>query len=450
MSQEQMSRGLEMVGLAAEKVGLRLGSRAVDLFRGIVRLSFEKEVQTGSRTQLRAPTFEFSREFVEDLPAQKEYQAAVADFLESLSLRLVQTSAQQFMTLSGVPLSLEIHWPFRPVQSSDDEFIHVLARVGTPWSWEVNFTVALSGIDKSQMGMHSLSPPIVERFVVNAIRRAFDRGEVRLYRVGQHPATLQSVRIERAVSAKSTTADTLASEFLLKKAYWLGFRENDESTGVAVADPYDSSYLGLSSQRLRQIARVLSAKQKLRLDETSQFASATDELLRESERFEDEFTKAVGYQAEGARPRDTQDKKRSRKAQPSVFVSYSSEDASFAESLATALDHRNVGVWLDRWEIRIGDSLTKKIGQALHKNDFIVVVLSPASVRSEWVRQELAEAMLREIHQKRVVVLPVIARACQIPPFLTDKKYADFTRDPDLALSSLVDAIGRHHQSHLG
>jgi len=90
-----------MIESAAEKAGLRLGSRAVDAFRGVVRLSFEKEVQTGSRAQLRAPAFEFSREFVEDLPAQKEYQSAVSEFLESLALRLVQTSAQQFLTLSG-------------------------------------------------------------------------------------------------------------------------------------------------------------------------------------------------------------------------------------------------------------------------------------------------------------------------------------------------------------
>jgi hypothetical protein len=68
MSSEQMTRGIELIGLVAEKVGLRLGSRAVDLFRGMVRLSFEKEIQSSYRSQLRAPAFEFSREFVEDLP----------------------------------------------------------------------------------------------------------------------------------------------------------------------------------------------------------------------------------------------------------------------------------------------------------------------------------------------------------------------------------------------
>jgi len=69
MSSDQMTRGLEMIAAVAEKVDLHLGSRAVDLFRRIVRLSFEKGVQSGSRSRFRAPTLEFSREFVEDLPA---------------------------------------------------------------------------------------------------------------------------------------------------------------------------------------------------------------------------------------------------------------------------------------------------------------------------------------------------------------------------------------------
>jgi hypothetical protein len=88
MSQEQMSRGIEMIESAAEKTGLRLGSRAPDLFRGGGSAIVRKRGHTGSRAQLRAPTFEFSREFVEDLPAQKEYQTAVVDFQKSLSLRL--------------------------------------------------------------------------------------------------------------------------------------------------------------------------------------------------------------------------------------------------------------------------------------------------------------------------------------------------------------------------
>jgi TIR domain len=138
------------------------------------------------------------------------------------------------------------------------------------------------------------------------------------------------------------------------------------------------------------------------LDSTQELASPTDQLLRESERFKRDLDQVMEGDRRVDETRDTGVKPSSRTAKPSVFVSYSSEDAPFAESLANALDQGNVGVWLDRWEVRVGDSLTKKIGHALRNNDFIVVVLSPASTRSEWVRRELAEARIREIAQKHV------------------------------------------------
>jgi hypothetical protein len=105
-------------------------------------------------------------------------------------------------------------------------------------------------------------------------------------------------------------------------------------------------------------------------------------------------------------------------------------------------------VWFDQKEIHVGGSLTKRIGDALRSNDFIIVVLSPSSVRSAWVQRELGEAMAREINEKRVVVLPVLARPCKVPAFLTDKKYADFTRNSDLALESLASAIEHHYASY--
>ena len=135
---------------------------------------------------------------------------------------------------------------------------------------------------------------------------------------------------------------------------------------------------------------------------------------------------------------------------PRVFISYSTDDAPFAASLADALRARDLGVWFDQEEIHVGDSLMKQIGDALRVNDFIIVVLSPSSVRSAWVQRELAEAMTREISEKRVVVLPVLSRPCDIPAFLTDKKCADFTRNSDLALNSLASAIEHHYASPHG
>ena len=101
-------------------------------------------------------------------------------------------------------------------------------------------------------------------------------------------------------------------------------------------------------------------------------------------------------------------------------------------------------MWFDQWEIRVGDSLLGRIGGGIRSNDFLMVLLSPDSVKSEWVKKELSEAMSREIAEKRVVVLPVLVRDCEIPPFLTDKRYADFRADYERGLDELIEAI-RHH-----
>jgi hypothetical protein len=443
MSSEQFSHGVEIIASEAKKNDLVLGSRAVDTFRGMARLSFEKKVLLGGRQQLRTPTYEFSLEFIEDLPAQREYKLAVTDFMRSLSQRLVQPKPQQFLTLSGVAIDVELHWPFRPVQTSDDFFIHVLVRAGSPWSYEANFTVALSGIDRSQMGIYSLSPPTIERFVINAVRIAIDEGHATFYPIGRHPPTLQPAHV-LPLDGRQTPSDAAIREYLKRKVYWLGFREGDERTSVSIADPYDAAYLVQPTQRVSQIARVAAAAQEFNLDPTGQFAFASDKLLMQADTFENELTTIVTVQGtplDSPRPRS----KGAAEIKPAVFISYSSEDASFARFLSKALTEKSIRVWLDEQEIRIGDSITGRIGEALHSNDFMVVVLSPTSVKSTWVRNELAEAMTREIKQKRVVVLPVIYRRCEVPPFLTDKKYADFTSDADSALNALIRSIERHH-----
>jgi len=444
MSREEFSQGVEIIASEARKTGLALGSRAIDAFRGIARLSFEKTVEERGKQQLRTPTFEFSREFIEDLPAQREYQLGLTDFLRSLSLRLDQPNPRQFLTLSGLPIDLEVHWPFRPVQTSDDTFIHVLVRVGSPWSSEANITVSLSGIDQHSMGIYSVSPPVIERFVVNAIRIAIDDNLIVFYRIGQHPPSLQPVRIVPS-QKRDIPTDSELKAYLQRKVYWLGFREGDEHTGVAVADPYDATYLVHSVSRVKQVARIASAKREIRLSADGEFAFVTDDLLTQADTFESELKDLTSGSSGLSDAAQATEMVRD----PSVFISYSSEDASFARFLSKALGDRSMKVWLDERELNVGDSLTRRIGDALNSNDFMIVVLSPASVRSEWVKHELAEAMTREIKQKRVVVLPVIYRRCQIPPFLTDKKYADFTLDSDSALHTLVRSIKRHHESSI-
>lgn len=126
-----------------------------------------------------------------------------------------------------------------------------------------------------------------------------------------------------------------------------------------------------------------------------------------------------------------------------VFISYSHEDAEFAEKLAFQLIKARAQVWIDRWELNVGDSLLRKIEEAVAGASALVVVLSKASVSSEWCRKELTAGLVRELDEKRVVVLPVLLEDCEIPLFLRDKKYADFRTDFDRGLADLLKGIAR-------
>jgi TIR domain len=128
----------------------------------------------------------------------------------------------------------------------------------------------------------------------------------------------------------------------------------------------------------------------------------------------------------------------------SIFLCHSSKDKFFVRELAEKLSAAGVRVWLDEAEINIADSLTAKIGQAIDGMDYFAVVLSRHSVTSEWVQRELQIAMQRELKERKVVVLPLLMEPVELPPFLRDKLYADFTGPEhfNATFPKLLEALG--------
>src|SRR5690348_10922358 len=71
-----------------------------------------------------------------------------------------------------------------------------------------------------------------------------------------------------------------------------------------------------------------------------------------------------------------------------VFLSHSSFDKDLARRLARDLRATNIDVWLDQWEIGVGEEFAHKIEQGLEEVAFVIVLLTHASVDSEWVDRE--------------------------------------------------------------
>ena len=123
---------------------------------------------------------------------------------------------------------------------------------------------------------------------------------------------------------------------------------------------------------------------------------------------------------------------------PSIFISYSHEDQAFARRLTADLEKAGARVWLDERQLQVGDSLIEAIRLGIDETDYFAAILSPAAVKSSWVRKELDVAMNHEIDGKQVKVLPLLYKECDLPGFLKGKLYADFASDYQNALAQVL------------
>jgi len=117
-------------------------------------------------------------------------------------------------------------------------------------------------------------------------------------------------------------------------------------------------------------------------------------------------------------------------------------DKQIARRLALELAKRGVEVWLDEWAIHVGDSISRRVENGLETCSYVLLLLSPHAVASNRVDREWRAAFSREIKNGDVVVLPVLAAACEIPTLLRDKKYADISESFDRGLNELIQLFG--------
>ena len=75
-------------------------------------------------------------------------------------------------------------------------------------------------------------------------------------------------------------------------------------------------------------------------------------------------------------------------------------------------------MWLDEWELAVGDSLTERISAGIEGSGWLLVALSESSVNSNWVRRELNAGLATELDNQEVIVLPALLEECDPPLFL--------------------------------
>lgn len=91
----------------------------------------------------------------------------------------------------------------------------------------------------------------------------------------------------------------------------------------------------------------------------------------------------------------------------SCFISYSTKDENFAKRLYGDLQANGVRCWFAPHDMQGGKKLHDQIDWAIHFHDRTLLILSPDSINSHWVKTEIGKARMREIKEKRQVLFPI-------------------------------------------
>lgn len=124
-----------------------------------------------------------------------------------------------------------------------------------------------------------------------------------------------------------------------------------------------------------------------------------------------------------------------------VFVSYSHADADVAKRFVDSLAAKVEGVWWDQWDLQPGDSIIRKVFESGLKNaSHFIILLSPESVRSSWVREELDAATVNKI-AGLTRVIPAVIGDTEIPVSLRAILWVDLRSDFEGGVQRIANVI---------
>ena len=122
-----------------------------------------------------------------------------------------------------------------------------------------------------------------------------------------------------------------------------------------------------------------------------------------------------------------------------VFLSHESSNRDMATRIAGTLRRHGVPVWYSVSDIRGAQQWHDEIGAALGRCDWFLLLLSPSSVESMWVKRELLFALQQNHFENRII--PAVLAPCQHEKLswtLSIFQMVDFTRPFEDACRDLL------------
>lgn len=114
-----------------------------------------------------------------------------------------------------------------------------------------------------------------------------------------------------------------------------------------------------------------------------------------------------------------------------VFLSYRSINRTWVLNLYDVLREHGYKVFLDQCELKPGDRLISKLGNALENSQAGILVWSNDARDSDWVAEEYELMQIQSKEKPGFYFLPLALDDSKLPPMVKTRIYVNFTSYPD-------------------
>jgi len=199
-----------------------------------------------------------------------------------------------WMTLTGLPLTFKLEWPFHRSTSGADFWvlhgdIHLESSAGLHARVAVNLSATVREV------LPSLEPQDAEAPVINALRKEVDRRQIEFLKSGKLlpvPFSSRHYDFKRQKWMFGKASDEVTGQFLERKIYWQTKLGGPGAARVWIADPTEAQYLETTTPHLLELAgRLVAAEGLIRLE--GEWAEPTAGLKERDEKFEAAMRLAV-------------------------------------------------------------------------------------------------------------------------------------------------------------
>ena len=201
-----------------------------------------------------------------------------------MSTQSAEAVGTVYVTLSGLPLFIDLKWPFHQASSGADFWVlHADLRLADGSGLHALTAVNLSLIIKDVLP--SLDRKDTEAPVINALRKEVDNKQIEFMK---SPKLIPVHFNSRYWSFKENrwtfpaATDDQITQLLLRKIYWADRLSKGAAT--VIDTPIDALYVSSTKDHLHDLAQKLASQGLIEL--AGEYATATDTLSEHAQSFE--------------------------------------------------------------------------------------------------------------------------------------------------------------------